>query len=132
MIGIDTNVLVRYLVQDDTTQAQVATNLLENYIGRSASIFINNIVICELVWVLERGYKYKRDEIANVLQNILSTTEFAFEDIDSLLYAHKKYTGSDIDFSDALIGKINLQHKCTKTITFDRGTKNDKNFEILS
>lgn len=58
MIAIDTNILVRYITQDDIEQAKTAESLLEQYNDKPQSIFINNIIICELVWVLERGYKY--------------------------------------------------------------------------
>ena len=55
MIGIDTNILVRYLTQDDLTQAKIVEELFDLHATCPNSIFINNIVICELIWVLDRG-----------------------------------------------------------------------------
>ena len=63
MIGIDTNILVRHLTQDDTEQANLVSLLLESYEGQKQSIYINKIVLCELIWVLERGYKYTKSQI---------------------------------------------------------------------
>ena len=60
MIGIDTNILVRYLTKDDIEQAITASNLLEQYSGDESSVYINNIVLCEVIWVLESGYKYPK------------------------------------------------------------------------
>ncbi|WP_231555820.1 PIN domain-containing protein [Rickettsia hoogstraalii] len=79
MIGIDTNILIRYLTGDYKVQSIKAIELIEKYSGKENSIFINNIVICELVWVLERGYKYSKEQIISVLKEIFSTVEFSFE-----------------------------------------------------
>lgn len=120
MIGIDTNILVRYLTQDDTAQAQIVEQIFNKYASSSNSIFINNIVICELIWVLERGYKYNREDISSVIKQILLTEEFAFENNELLWIALSCYSINKLDFSDALIGEINKKHGCTKTFTFDQ------------
>ena len=73
MIAIDTNILVRYLTQDDASQAKASEVLLEKYCGTPQSVFINNIVVCELVWVLEKGYKYTQEQIASTIRVVLST-----------------------------------------------------------
>ena len=80
MIGIDTNVLVRYFTKDDETQSKLAANTIQCYIGAEKSILINNIVICELIWVLLRGYKYKKPDLIALMKQMIATTEFAFED----------------------------------------------------
>ena len=79
MIAVDTNILVRYITNDDKEQALLATTLLDSYIGKEKSIFINNIVLCELVWVLVRGYKYQKEDIIKTLKLLLSSIEFEFE-----------------------------------------------------
>ena len=79
MIAIDTNILVRYITQDDLQQAEATENLLATYNNKPQSIFINNIVLCEFVWVLEKGYKYTQQQISSTIRIILSTEEFAFE-----------------------------------------------------
>lgn len=119
MIGIDTNVLVRYLTQDDEIQSDIATKLINQYEGNDKSLFINNIVLCELVWVLERCYKYSKEEIVNVMHSILSTMEFAFESHEILWLALSDYEKYQADFSDILLSKINKSRDCQYTVTFD-------------
>lgn len=120
MIGIDTNILVRYLTEDDKEQSLIAAELLETYTGKTNSIFINNIIICELIWVLDRGYKYKKKQITDVIKQILSTEEFAFERQDVLWLALDQYNQNNADFSDCLIAELNKYHNCQKTFSFDK------------
>lgn len=119
MIGLDTNVLVRYVTQDDEEQSKKATKLIESVAGIEGSIFINNIVLCELIWVLERGYKYSKREIVTVLKAILTSIEFCFEDHKILWISVLDLEKSNADFSDILIGKINDINKCKMSYTFD-------------
>ena len=91
MIGLDTNILIRYLTNDDKEQAKLASKVIEEYTSQSQSLFINNIVMCELVWVLTRGYKYKKDQIVSVLRHILRAIEFSFEDQSILWEALDEY-----------------------------------------
>lgn len=120
MIGIDTNILVRYLVQDDAEQGKKAANLIEQYSGKKESIFINQIVLCELLWVLERGYKYTKEQTIMVLKGVLGTMEFSFKEHAILLKSAFEYEESQADFSDILIGNLNQEVKCSKTFTFDK------------
>ena len=87
MIGIDTNILVRYFTQDNLEQAQIVEQLIDSYATSFNSLFVNNIVMCELVWVLERGYKYSKEEVSKVIKQMLSTEEFAFENQELLWLA---------------------------------------------
>lgn len=119
MIGIDTNILVRHLTQDDESQSKVASDLIEKHSGIESNIFINNIVLCELVWVLDRGYKYSKQEIIEVLKAILTSIEFCFEDHKILWISILDFEKSNADFSDILIGQINKAKNCTSTYTFD-------------
>ena len=91
MIAIDTNILVRYITQDDLQQAEAAENLLAIYNNKPQSIFINNIVLCEFIWVLEKGYKYTQQQISSTIRIILSTEEFAFEYHNVLWLALEEY-----------------------------------------
>jgi len=83
MTGIDTNVLVRYLVQDDAEQARKATHFISNECASDNPGLINRIVLCELVWVLESSYGYPRAQVAFTLEKILRTTQFKVEDHDA-------------------------------------------------
>lgn len=73
MIAIDTNILVRYITQDDELQSKSAEKLLAEYDGKTQSIFINNIVLCELFWVLDRGYKYSKDQMIATIRIIFGS-----------------------------------------------------------
>ena len=132
MIGLDTNILVRYLTQDDQIQADISCRLINRYINCERAIFLNNIVICELIWVLERGYKYRKDQIITVLNEILSTVEFNFENQELLWLSLKVFESSTADFSDILIGKLNQLQGCDYTYSFDSNTSSLEEFELPS
>lgn len=131
MIGIDTNVLVRYLTEDDETQSVKAIELIDKYTGTNGAIFINNIVVCELIWVLERGYKYSKEEVITVLKSILTTVEFCFEDHKILWVSATEYAVSAGDFADILIGQLNSQNDCTQTFTFEKKASGLSMFTIM-
>jgi predicted nucleic-acid-binding protein len=120
MIGIDTNILIRYLTQDDVEQAKTVEALLDKYLTKPKSVLINNIVMCKLVWVLDRGYKYSKNQIIEVVRQILSTEEFAFENQKVLWLALEQFEKKRLDFSDILIGQINKDQGCEYTFTFDK------------
>ena len=130
MIGIDTNILIRYLTQDDLEQAKIVEDLFDLHATSPNSIFINNIVMCELVWVLDRGYKYSKENIGQVIKQILSTEEFAFENQELLWLALNQYSQNKLDFSDALIGELNKNFGCAKTLTFDQAAIKASNFKL--
>ena len=130
MIGIDTNILVRYFTQDNLEQAQIVEQLIDSYATSFNSLFVNNIVMCELVWVLERGYKYSKEEVSKVIKQMLSTEEFAFENQELLWLALSQYNQNKLDFSDALIGELNKKFTCSETLTFDRAAIKATNFKL--
>ena len=129
MIGIDTNVLVRYLTKDEEIQTAKVIKLIDEYANES--IFINNIVICELVWVLERGYKYSKDQVVIVLKSILTTVGFCFEDHQILWMSVMEYAQSTVGFADILIGQFNAQNNCSQTFTFDKRASGLSMFAII-
>ncbi len=131
MKGLDTNVLVRYLVKDDKKQAQRASAFIKNATAEGESCFINHIVICELVWVFETAYGFGKEEIVDVLEKILITKQFEIEAKDIVRGAVRDYKNGKSDLSDYLIGRINLGHGCDCTATFDRSLKNTPAFELL-
>ncbi len=130
MIGIDTNILVRYFTQDNVEQAQIVEQVINSYATSPNSLFINNIVMCELIWVLERGCKYSKEAIGAVIKQMLSTEEFAFENQELLWLALNQYNHNKLDFSDALIGEINKEFGCSKTLTFDQAAIKANNFKL--
>ncbi len=132
MIGLDTNVLVRYFTQDDEVQAELSKKLIRRYSGKNGSLFINNLVMCELIWVLERGYKYSKKQISNAVKLMLSAKEFAYENLDHIWLALHEYEKNGVDFSDALIGEINKSKGCQATYTFDQRAVKLGSFESIS
>lgn len=131
MIGLDTNVLVRYLTQDDVEQAALAVGLIEKQCTREQPCFINHIVLCEIVWVLGRAYGYPRDSIANVLERILRTAQFQIEDLPVAWTALRAYRQEKADFADGLIGSLNRQLGCEYTVTLDQRAARLGSFKLL-
>ncbi len=119
MKGLDTNVLVRYLVQDDLEQWRLADDYIKQTKIENETCFINNIVLCELVWVLKTSYKLSRDEIIDILETILRTDAFDFEDREAAKKSVQQMKLGKADFSDYLINQINQQAGCAETVTFD-------------
>jgi len=119
MIGLDTNVIVRYLVQDDARQSAVANAFVENTLDAARPGFIGPIVLCELVWVLEDAYGYRREQIADALHRLFEVDRFQFEDAELAWRALDAYRAG-VDFSDALIALANERAGCEYTASFDR------------
>ena len=120
MIGLDTNVLVRYLVQDDPAQAKQANMLIDRAAASDTSMFVNHVVMCELAWVLGRGYGYARAGMAEIIEKILLGRQFEIERKDLVWAALAAFKSSRADFADCLIGAINNLAGCESTLTFDR------------
>jgi predicted nucleic-acid-binding protein len=115
MIGLDTNVLVRYLTQDDPSQSALANQLIEQTLAEEKKLFINHIVLCELVWVLTRAYDYPKFTVIEVIEKILLAHQFEIEDKSSVLEALNDFKTSRADFADCLIGVKNRNAGCEKT-----------------
>jgi predicted nucleic-acid-binding protein len=131
MIGLDTNILVRYLTQDDPTQSRKAVQEIENGLSAEQTFFIADIVMCELIWVLETAYGYDRKEIVPVLENILRTKQFKFDNKDLLWKSLAGYRTQKGDFADHLIGHTAHKAGCRETLTFDTGLKDNPFFRVL-
>lgn len=131
MIGLDTNVLVRYIVQDDQSQAAVASAFIEKHCTETTPGFVNNVVLVELVWVLERGYGYDKMAILSVLKQMAATTELRLDNLESVWQAIKAYEAGSAGFSDCLIAVVNRQYACRATYTFDRRAAKNSGFELL-
>ena len=128
MIGLDTSLLVRYLVGDDKRQSEAADKLVSN----GDLFFINLIVLCELVWVLESCYDLKKESLVDVLEKILATRQFVVEKSDLVWRALDDFKGTKADFSDCLIGRANRDQDCRYTASFDKGTKNLETFQFVA
>ena len=131
MIGLDTNLLVRYLTKDDPTQFSKAKALIDATAAAGDRFVINSAVLCELVWVLRTTYDYSREEIAGAVEYILTIAEFDVERPDETRLALQEFQSTKADFSDALIGRINQSLGAEHTATFDRHLKGLDTFHVL-
>lgn len=118
MIGLDTNVLVRYIAQDDEKQSPVATALIDSLSAENPG-FITLVSLVELVWVMQRCYKATRLEMHVILDMLLRTQEFSIENADTAVQAVNAFAASTVDFSDCLIERSAHKAGCKYTVTFD-------------
>ena len=120
MIGIDTNILVRYFVQDDAVQSRVATELLEEGL-RDETGYVSLVVIAELVWVLTRVYKLDKMRLIDVLSKVLVARELHIEQTEVFSSALRRFERSGGQFTDLLIVSAARHAGCSATFTFDEG-----------
>jgi predicted nucleic-acid-binding protein len=131
MIGLDTNVLIRYIVQDDPLQAAMANAFIEANCTVESPGFICNIVLVELVWVLERGYGYDKKLIVDVLKQVASTSELRLENISLAWQAILDFQNGSAGFADYLLAQINRTHGCEFTYTFDRKAAKSGAYKLI-
>lgn len=119
MIGLDTNVLVRYIMQDDARQSPQATRLVESL---SADIpgFVPLVSVVEMQWILGSCYELDRAQLSDVLEGLLRTKEIVLERAETIWKAVRLYRSSSADFADCLIERSAAAAGCTRTMTFDR------------
>ena len=132
MIGLDTNVLVRYLAQDDPTQGALAEEFIETVCSEKFPAFINHIVLCETVWVLERCYHVEKATLTIILEKILKTEQFKIQNIDMVWRALKEFKKSAADFADCLLAQCNLGNGCEHTVTFDKKASVTLGYQLLA
>jgi predicted nucleic-acid-binding protein len=132
MIGLDTNVLLRYFVKDDPFQSERATRYVATHCTRENPGFVDRVTLCEMVWVLSRGYKYPRSEVASIVGQLLATEELLLEDQQLVEAAVWRYRATNIEFPDALIAAVNRDRGCEATATFDRKAGKLDGFVLVS
>jgi predicted nucleic-acid-binding protein len=128
VIGVDTNVLVRYVVEDDPAQSAAAVAMIERAVEKNRGLFISQIVLCELVWVLSYAYKFTREEITSVLHQLRRGAQIAVEGSDEVRRAIDAYTNGRGDFADYLIAERSIANGCSAVATFDRVLHSDPRF----
>lgn len=132
MVGIDTNVLVRYLTQDDPKQSAIATRFIEDRLSAENPGFVSAVTLCEIAWVLAMSYGADRKAIRKTVENLLATKQLVIERAELVWKALRASEGAPADFSDALIGQLAIAHGAGKTVTFDRGAARLPGFELLA
>jgi predicted nucleic-acid-binding protein len=118
MIGLDTNVLVRYLAQDDAQQSARASALIESLTLEEPG-YVTQVALVEIVWVLSSLYAAGRDEITNVVEGLLRTRELHLEAAETVWKALRLFASSKADFADCLIERTCHDANCEYTATFD-------------
>ena len=130
MIALDTNVLVRFLTQDDDAQFQVTAGLIEGC-TRDAPGYVCREVMIELVWVLERAYKYSREEIAEVLLSIVTASQLAVENAQDIASVVNLYRKEGYDFADLMIRQAAQRTENRVLKTFDQKLARLDGVELL-
>jgi predicted nucleic-acid-binding protein len=120
MIGIDTNVLLRYLVQDDPAQSPKATEIIERRLTREDPGFVSLVSILEIVWVLGSLYKRSRAEIAGHIEMILAADTLEVQNEQEVYQGVTALRSESGTFEDALIGALGAWRGCSTTLTFDQ------------
>ena len=129
MIGIDTNVLVRFIVQDEPKQSKIATKLIETSLSATNKGFISSVVLCEVVWVLKRLYRQPKDRLLLVVRTILEAEVFEVEHRDCAWRAYYDYDEGLADFSDYYLARINKTYGASFTVTFDEKAQKHRLFK---
>jgi predicted nucleic-acid-binding protein len=131
MRGLDTNVLLRYILEDEPGQTPVAVDLVERAENSHERLYVNAIVLCELIWTLRTAYRARRSGIASILEGLLDSSVFEIQDRNLVQQALEDYRHGKADFSDYLLGWQNRNAGCTDTATFDGGLAESVAFSVL-
>ncbi|MGO8916510.1 MAG: PIN domain-containing protein [Stellaceae bacterium] len=130
MIGLDTNVLVRYLTQDDPSQSAKATELIEHGLSERDAGFISVVAMAETVWVLERAYGFSDADIAAAVERMLQADVLVVESEQEVFTAMVTLKAGQGAFADALIGALGAKTGCSRTLTFDQRAARLSGFEL--
>jgi len=131
LIGLDTNVVIRYLVQDDKKQSASATRFIEKTLTTEIPGYINHITLCEIAWVLQRCYGVKKQQLREVIEALLTTKQLIVENVEITWKALREYDSNNTDFCDALIDQINKKSGCEHSVTFDKKAAKLPGFDLL-
>jgi len=130
MIGLDTNILVRYLAQDDPVQSPIATDIMEFRLTEDNPGFISVVAMVETVWVLDRAYGLTDREIAAALERMLQADTLVIENEQQVFTAAMALKEGSGSFADALIGALGDRAGCARTLTFDKACLKLRGFEL--
>jgi len=131
VIGIDTNILVRYLTQDDEVQSARARYLMEERLTEDNPGFISLVSLAETAWVLRHSYAMNTEAIAAIVHDLLRSTTVLVQNEREVFTALSYFESGAASFSDALIGALGAWAGCTTTLTFDRQASRLPDFELV-
>lgn len=130
MIGLDTNVLVRYIMQDDAKQAAKATKLVESLSAQSPG-FISIVSVVELVWVLSSSYDLSREQVAQALEVILRAKQLVVDQAEHVVRALRTFRSGSADFADCMIERMAASAGCAQTMTFDKSAAKSAGMTLI-
>ncbi len=131
MLGIDTNILVRFLVQDDKAQFDKARKLIKREVSAGRRVFVSQLVLLETEWVLRSRYDINKNEMIATLSGLLDATDLQFEDEAAIEEALFIWKDNAAEFADCLIGTKNRKLGCSMTATFDAKASKLPSFVIV-
>ncbi|MGZ5088587.1 MAG: PIN domain-containing protein [Usitatibacter sp.] len=131
MIGLDANVIVRYVTQDDARQSAAASRLFERVLTTERPGFVGLVTLCEIAWVLADCYDAGKARIATVIEGLLGSRQLVVEEAEVVWKALQAWEESSADFSDALLGQVLRARGCEKVVTFDKAAARLPDFELL-
>jgi predicted nucleic-acid-binding protein len=120
LIGLDTNIVVRYIMQDDPEQVARAVAIIEGELSQDTPGFLTLIVLVETVWVLKTVYRIPKAGLLTVVESLLATRQLRVEHSELVFRALRSYRAGNGDFSDALIVSVAAGNGCIETLTFDK------------
>jgi predicted nucleic-acid-binding protein len=129
MIGLDSNIIIRLLVQDDPAQSRIAAELLKDRLTIDQPGFVSVVAIAEIAWVLGRIYRFPQRAIADAMEELLGNEALVVDREEAVFDAVSKVRLGLGSFGDALIGALNAEAGCERTLSFDRGALNLPGFE---
>ena len=132
MIALDTNVLVRLLVEDDEGQAEAARGVVRAATEDGVEVLLPQIVLCEFVWVLEGAYGASKEEIVAALEGLSRTRPFVVQDGGLVRRALDRYAEGRGDFADYLLAAVAAESGAETVCTFDRALRDEAGFSRLS
>ena len=120
MIGLDTNVIVRYIAQDDVIQSAIAVKLIEKQCSPSQPGFISLVTLVELIWVSESCYGASKNDIVDIIRRLLSARQLLVQDTETAWQALRLFEAGQADFADCLVERTANAAGCKRTVTFDK------------
>ena len=131
MIALGTNVLVRFLVEDDAAQTKRARALIARAIADESGCFVSDVAMCELVWVLSSVYRIPKSEIVRHLGSLLRARHFAYRSADRLARALDAFADGGGDFADYVIREDSAAAGCDALATFDKALHSERGFRAV-
>jgi len=132
VIGLDTNLLLRSILDDDREQFLRATKYIAAHCSAAEPGFVNRIVVCELAWTLERSYRISRETIADAMAGLLASVDLTIEDAEEIRGLLPAYRAGTVGFVDLLLARLNLRQGCSATAAFDRKAARIEGFVRVS